>query len=69
MKKFLRITGIVLSFFSFLSLLKYIFDYNILSEYGKGYLWGKITLFLIGVVLMYFGLKKTKQTQAKNQKI
>lgn len=67
MKKFLRITGTVLSFISFLSLFKYIFDYNMLSDYGKGYLWGKIALFLIGVVLMYFGFKENKQAQPKSQ--
>jgi len=41
---------------------RYLFDYNILTQYGKGYVWGSIFLLIAGLVLIFFGLKKKKNS-------
>lgn len=60
MKKVVLIIGIVLSLIGFFQGLRYFFDYNTLTHYGKGYVWGSMFLLIIGLVLIYFGLKKKK---------
>ncbi len=60
MKKVALIIGIALSLIGFSQGFRYFFDYHILSQYGKGYVWGSIFLLTIGLVLIYFGLKKKK---------
>lgn len=49
MKKILNSLGILLLFAGIIPLIQYLIDYKILSEYGKGYVWGKIILVLGGV--------------------
>ncbi len=61
MKKVLLIIGIVLSGVSLYQVSQYILNYNMLSEYGKGYVWGSIILFLIGVILILLGIRKKKK--------
>lgn len=60
MKKVVLIIGIVLSLIGFFQGFRYCFDYNTLTHYGKGYVWGSMFLLIIGLVLIYFGLKKKK---------
>jgi len=60
MKKVALIIGIVLSLIGLFQGGRYFFDYNILTQYGKGYVWGSVLLLLIGILLIYFGLKKKK---------
>ncbi|MGF1532831.1 MAG: hypothetical protein ACFCUI_03960 [Bernardetiaceae bacterium] len=44
--------GIILCLAALFSLMTYIFDYAILSAYGKGFIWGKLLLLLIGILLI-----------------
>jgi hypothetical protein len=60
MKKISLIIGFILSIIGFFQGFKYISDYNILTQYGKGYVWGSIILLGIGLVLIYFGFEKKK---------
>jgi len=60
MKKIALIIGIVLSLMGFIQGVPYFFDYNTLTQYGKGYVSGSILLFLIGLLLIYIGLRKKK---------
>jgi hypothetical protein len=60
MKKIILILGIIISLIGIYQSGRYFLDYSTLSQYGKGYVWGSIILFLIGVVLIYLGLKKKK---------
>jgi uncharacterized membrane protein len=69
MKNFLRITGFLLVFISLVALIKYVFDYKILSEYGKGFLLGKAVLLIVGVLLIYFGFKKGKAPRRKVEQL
>ncbi|MEM6764232.1 MAG: hypothetical protein AAF655_04895 [Bacteroidota bacterium] len=64
MKKILFYLGLFLTLISLFSVLQYVFDYEILSAYGKGYLWGKLLLLVLGIVLIYFGRRKTSEKQA-----
>jgi vacuolar-type H+-ATPase subunit I/STV1 len=60
MKKISLIIGFILSIIGFFQGFKYISDYNILTQYGKGYVWGSIILLGIGLVLIYFRFEKKK---------
>ncbi|NLB67472.1 MAG: hypothetical protein GX798_03310 [Bacteroidales bacterium] len=60
MKKVSLILGIILALIGFFQVIRYIFEYNTLMQYGKGYVWGSIILFAIGLLLIYFGLRKKK---------
>lgn len=61
MKKILFITGIALSVLGFLQGYPYVFNYGILTEYGKGYVWGSAILFFTGMVVIFFAFKIKKQ--------
>jgi len=37
---------------------RYIADYDILSIYGKGYIWGNVIIFAVGVLLLVWGIVK-----------
>jgi uncharacterized membrane protein len=58
MRIFLQIIGVLLCIIALISLFSYLGDYQILSEYGKGFVWGKVVLLLIGVLLFYLGIRK-----------
>jgi len=40
---------------------RYIFDYNVLSSYGKGYIWGNVILFFLGIFLIIAGIRRKKK--------
>lgn len=60
MKKIVLVLGILILLISFLSLRSYILDYAILTQYGKGYIWGNIILVSLGIFMIYIGIKKNK---------
>lgn len=60
MKKVLLFVGVILVLLGVFQGGRYIFDYELLSSYGKGYVIGSGLLFILGVLLIYFGLKKKK---------
>lgn len=55
MKKILTILGIFFILAAIISILPYFMDYSQLSEYGKGFIWGKVILFFAGLLLIYAG--------------
>jgi len=61
MKYIFYLIGGILLLSSIYSLVQYALDYDVLSQYGKGYIWGKVLMFIIGAVLIYFGFKKSKK--------
>jgi len=60
MKKLILIIGIILSLLSFIRGGKYFLDYQDLSAYGKGYIWGNIILLVFSLLLIYWGVRKKK---------
>lgn len=56
------ILGIVLCLFALFALLQYVFDYRELSDYGKGFIWGKLLMLLLGIAFIVIGRKKPKRT-------
>jgi FtsH-binding integral membrane protein len=63
MKYILLAIGSLLAFSAGFSIAHYILDYGELSQYGKGYIWGKLFLFIAGLVLFYLGLRLWKQVE------
>lgn len=57
MKKLLFYLGLGLSIIGAFSFLKYVIDYNSLSDYGRGYVWGKVLIIIIGIVLILLSRK------------
>ena len=62
-KIILLVFGIFLILYSLITVGSYIGDYSILTEYGKGYVWGKIILLVIGIILLLLGIKKKKKAE------
>ncbi|MBS3999491.1 MAG: hypothetical protein KGZ71_03300 [Desulfobulbaceae bacterium] len=60
MKKVILIIGIILFLIGLFQGGRYFFDYNVLSHYGKGYVWGSAIIWLIGLTFIIIGLKKKK---------
>ncbi|MCO5251079.1 MAG: hypothetical protein M9949_06615 [Candidatus Kapabacteria bacterium] len=60
MKKVILAIGIILFLIGLFQGGRYFFDYNVLSHYGKGYVWGSVIILLLGVALIIIGLKKKK---------
>jgi len=61
--KILLITlGLFLIIFSISSMWEYFWDYSILSDFGKGFIWGNIIVLLLGIGIFFFGIlwKKKK---------
>jgi len=61
MKYFFLIIGGLLLIASLISIGQYVFDYGELSQYGKGFIWGKLLLFIFGLILIYIGMKRLKK--------
>jgi LPXTG-motif cell wall-anchored protein len=55
MKYVLIIIGIILSVMGFVQGYRYIFDFNTLTMYGKGYVTGTIVLLILGLALIIAG--------------
>jgi hypothetical protein len=52
MKKVLLIAGIIILALGTIPLMQYALDYNQLSNYGKGYIWGKLLIIALGIFLI-----------------
>jgi len=61
MKKAIPIIGSLVFLFGVFNIIKYIFDYNVLAAYGKGFVWGNAILMLLGFFMMFFILKKKRR--------
>jgi len=58
MKKYLLLfLGTILSAIALSKLSLYVSDYEQLTSYGKGYIWGNLFILLVGLVLLFFGFK------------
>lgn len=68
MKKLLIIIGILFSLVGIFQTTQYIFDYNILSEYGKGYIWGSSILLALGLFTLTLGIRLKKQDKKLKEK-
>ncbi|AEE52340.1 hypothetical protein Halhy_4500 [Haliscomenobacter hydrossis DSM 1100] len=60
MKYILLITGAILVIATLVSFVQYLPDYFELSNYGRGYIWGKLLVLGIGLAIIYAGLKVKK---------
>lgn len=60
MKKMLLLLGILLILASLFSIGQYISDYNVLSEYGKGFIWGKFLLLAVGAALIFVAVRRKR---------
>lgn len=65
MKRILLYVGIAFCLFGVFPLLQYIFDYTELSDYGKGYIWGKVFILLIGISLLVISRKLNRNSPDK----
>ncbi len=61
MKVLFLIIGIVFLFLGIMQSYQYIFDYSLLNEYGKGYIWGNIILVVLGIIFIGIYIKKRKK--------
>lgn len=57
-KEVLFYVSLVICVLSSFKLLSYIADYQKLSDYGKGYIWGNLILLFLGIFGIYFSKKK-----------
>jgi hypothetical protein len=58
MKKLVLLVGLSMLWHALSGIYAYIFDFNQLAAYGKGYLLGKMVLLLAAVYLIYRSLQK-----------
>jgi uncharacterized membrane protein YraQ (UPF0718 family) len=58
MKYALLTIGIILLILGFVQTGRYILNYDTLTQYGKGYVWGSVLLMIIGGALIYFSTKR-----------
>ncbi len=52
--------GVTMCLIGIFPLFQYIFDYIELSDYGKGFIWGKVVLILIGIFLIAISRTKNR---------
>ena len=60
MSKWIAAFGAIFVLLGLFQMVKYLSDYNVLSQYGKGYMWGSGFLIVLGAALIFGGLKKKK---------
>lgn len=65
MKKAGFIVGVILSLLGLIQGGRYLFDYNSLSPYGKGFAWGSLFLIMIGLTLIFVSLRKGRSGASK----
>lgn len=65
MKNLSIVLGLLLILIGLIQGGKYIQDYNILTHYGKGFVWGSGFFIIIGAILLIFGLKKRINSKKK----
>ena len=63
MKKVALVIGIILILIALISMKPYIFDFSKLSDYGQGYIVGKVIMLVAGITLVFLG-KRKKTVQA-----
>jgi len=61
MKRLSAVIGFILSSIGIFQSFRYVTDYTILSSYGKGYVWGSFIFIACGLVLIYFGIRKSNK--------
>ena len=64
MQKALLYIGIVLCLIGIFPFLQYLLDYKQLSDYGKGFIWGKALIVFVGIFLII--LSRRKKNPAHN---
>ena len=64
MKYVLLVFGLLLSLASVLNILKYAVDYELLADFGKGFVWGNGILLVVGLSLILWGWRKIKVAQS-----
>lgn len=62
MKKLILVLGIIFIIASLIRIGQYISDYQILSDYGKGFIWGNIITLALGGLMVFYGLRKKKKS-------
>ncbi len=66
MKRILIIVGGILVFLAIVPIVQYVFEYDQLSNYGRGYIWGgNVLLLLLGSLLLYKGIKRKKKPDSE----
>ena len=60
----LGIAGILAILLGFFQGFRYVLDYKILSQYGKGHVWGSVLFFVIGLAVAYLGFRAFKKLRA-----
>ncbi|WP_339609910.1 hypothetical protein [uncultured Roseivirga sp.] len=63
MKRLYLILGILFSLIGLINLIRFAFDYSILSDYGKGFIWGNsiLLVFGIGFMVLFFSKRTLKE--------
>lgn len=62
MRKIIVVLGSIITLIGIYQTSKYLFDYNQLTQYGKGYILGSVFLTIIGIVFLIVALKIKKRT-------
>jgi hypothetical protein len=62
MRKIVLLAGFVMAIIGFLQLISCAFNYNSLTQYGKGYVWGSVLLLSTGLGFIYLGFKRKNTT-------
>ncbi len=62
MKRWIIIIGILITLLGLYQGSKYLTDYNDLTNYGKGYVWGSIFIIILGSSIIIYGVRKKKIT-------
>jgi len=60
MKKWIIVIGVIITLLGLFQSVKFLLDYDTLTQYGKGYVWGSGLLLIIGTLLIIAGLKRKK---------
>lgn len=66
MKKLFLVLGFILTLLGALQTGRYFLDYQVLTEYGKGYVWGSGIMLVLGLIFLYFGLKASHKSKQEN---